>query len=194
MPIYIASNLEVSLGVICACLTSVKPAMAMLFPTFFASTAHKSGTNSRSYMHHGGTRTGHRHTGIGSSAFGGTAARAESFAFEQLSSKQRDHHHGDHKSDFEVTTATVRHMDNPGAGNNNTTNGVWVNISNDQRARQQNVPANAIGVSQEITVDNHIVVVTKDMAPRGLKDKPSDTGSEEWIFDGEDERGRSRQV
>ncbi|KXJ87329.1 hypothetical protein Micbo1qcDRAFT_99711, partial [Microdochium bolleyi] len=75
IPIWICSVLEVNLGIICACLTGVKPVLARLLPQIFGSSQRSH--NRRSYAQYG-QRTGRR-----------TVGGPESFAFEQLSSVKR---------------------------------------------------------------------------------------------------------
>ncbi|KAH7024927.1 uncharacterized protein B0I36DRAFT_250614 [Microdochium trichocladiopsis] len=171
VPIWVCSTLEVNLGIICACLTGVKPVMAILFPSIFGSS-QKSHGNSRSYTQYG------QRTGRGTT-------NAESFAFEQLSSAQRDQYSkrspGDDKSEEFEVIAGKHAEDQP-------KNGVWVSISN-QKGPDHRVPANAIGVSSEVTVNNEAVDIA---APRTVTVKPSDAGSEEWIFNEEDDPKTTR--
>ncbi|KAJ1323237.1 hypothetical protein MN608_11383 [Microdochium nivale] len=180
IPIWICSTLEVNLGVVCACLTSVKPVMAILFPKIFGSS-QKSHSNSRSYAQHYGQRSGRART-----------ARTQSFAFEQLSSAQRDGRsnknrtvHQEHlasKSDgFQM--ADGRHLDHEPQLNNN----VWVSISNDKGDDQQRVPPNAIGVSREVTVNNEGRKDSSSAAPSSVKILQPDNASEEWILRSEND-------
>ncbi|KAJ1334243.1 hypothetical protein MN608_04250 [Microdochium nivale] len=185
-PIWICSILEVNLGIICACLTGIKPVIVKLFPGVFSSS-QRSQENRHSYVQYG------QHTERM------TAGGPESFAFEQLSSiklkhsqsqqQQQNHPGGEGNSsnaafgkgsanDLGVHASGKMYVENPILKSNN----VWVTITNHKGA-EHHLPANAIGVSHEFTVNNE-APNGGSMTSRSANNEPSDADSEEWIFNG----------
>lgn len=144
--------LEMNMGIICGCLSGVKPVMATVFPALFGS----------SYKSKSATRPTY-------DGWTGRSARHESFAFQQIcSSKTRDKH-----------IENVESEDMPNVGNKIRRNFAWASSDGVMNGNAK-IPHNKIGVNQEVTIEEeHSGSVTPRSE---MPHKLSDAGSEEWIF------------
>jgi hypothetical protein len=156
--VYAVMTLEVNLGIICGCLSGVKPVMAVVFPRLFG-TSYKS--NSRpTYPTYG------------------RSTRHESFAFQPLSdtsniSKKKLH------QDIRVDNIEV---DQGKEGRNFA----WASASRDsdaQNTRSLQVPSNAIAVNSVVTIKEEERVATEPASLKSGKSGEGDGGSEEWIME-----------
>lgn len=165
-------SVEMNLGIICGCLSGVKPVFADLFPRFFGSSYAK--TSRPTYATYG-RNTGH----------------PESFAFQPLSDVSTNKS----KSNKNITwklESTVENLDiedcaaskEVGAGGQRSF--AWASASGGADAAGESgkdVPHNAIAVNQVVTVRGDMVEKSGATMPRCV-----DAGSEEWIMDSDDEK------
>lgn len=150
--------LEMDAGIICGCLSGVKPVMAVIFPALFGSSY-----KTRS----GGTRPTYGQTGR-------TTIR-DSSAFQplsDLSSKSREHR----------MESLPMDAINASEGKDQR-NFAWASSNGDLDVASS-LPANAIAVHQVVIVEeedsgNLTPPSERDIKGNGL----SDAGSEEWIID-----------
>jgi hypothetical protein len=153
-------TLEMNIGIICGCLSGVKPVMAKMFPVLFGSSYKtRSGPSRPTY----GTHT-HR------------TGRGESFAFQQLSDIPSDKKSTTQKIEHVFSVEAIQNADNKGQRNF-----AWAS-SNGKMGADSGIPSNAIGVNQVVSVEEEDA---GSMTPRSEVQKAmsSDAGSEEWIFD-----------
>ena len=150
--------LEMDAGIICGCLSGVKPVMAVIFPVLFGS----------SYK----TRSGPSRPTYGQT---GRTAGPDSFAFQplsDLSSKSRENR---------IESTPIDAIGD--SGGNKHRNFAWAS-SNGNLDVDSRLPANAIGVHQVVTVEEED---SGNVTPRSERDTKgnglSDAGSEEWIID-----------
>ncbi|KAF2794414.1 hypothetical protein K505DRAFT_304089 [Melanomma pulvis-pyrius CBS 109.77] len=122
--IYTAMTCEMNLGVICGCLSGVKPVLGVIFPRFFSSS-YKADSRPTAYGQPG--RTTH----------------AESFPFQPLSGVSNTSKTRDHKMEHVVSIEDIQ------AENKNQRNFAWASSSGDI---DYTVPEGAIGVEQVVTV------------------------------------------
>lgn len=156
--VYAVMNLEVNLGIICGCLSGVKPVMAVVFPRLFG-TSYK--TNSRPTYPTYGRSTHH-----------------ESFAFQPLSdvsniSKKKLQH------DIQVDNIDVKK-------NKEGTNFAWASASRDRDGHENGglrVPDNAIAVNSVVTIKEEERAETEPVSLKSGKSAEGDGGSEEWIME-----------
>jgi hypothetical protein len=152
--------LEMDIGIICGCLSGVKPVLAAIFPTLFSSSYKtRSGATRPTY----GMRTGRNTHG-------------ESFAFQPLS---------DISSNNKAQVRTLEHAfsvkDLKTADNEGQHNFAWAS-SDGQMGADSGIPANAIGINQVVLVEEEEVGT---ITPRSeVQKRLSDAGSEEWIMGG----------
>jgi hypothetical protein len=146
---------ELDLGIICGCLSGVKPVLAAGFPAIFGSS-HRSRS--------GGTRP----------SYGDQTSRRthESFhPLSDLSSKAREKY----LEDIDLDDSTEIHQTKP------QRNFAWASSNGDMRA-DSDVPPNSIAVNHVVTV---VEEGSDVMTPKSNGDhKLSDAGSEEWIMEG----------
>ncbi|KAF1994090.1 hypothetical protein P154DRAFT_586904 [Amniculicola lignicola CBS 123094] len=164
--IYAIMAVEMNLGIICGCLSGVKPVLAVLFPRFFASSQHSTlNTNGRTLATYGRSTHGH----------------PESFAFQQLSnSKAKD-------QKFEVLDVDGGKLDTERRMANGQRNFAWASSSGELGEGGRGVPVNGIVVDQ-------VVDVSEEQREWGTRGK-GDAGSEEWIMDdGLEEKERTKAV
>ncbi|KAH7130603.1 hypothetical protein B0J11DRAFT_256598 [Dendryphion nanum] len=162
--IYTTMSVEMNLGIICGCLSGVKPVLAVVFPRFFG-TSHK--TNSRpayptSY---------------------GRSTRPETFAFHPLSdvsnlSKSKDKDIGN-KIDHAVSIENIR-LEN--GIHKEQRNFAWASSSGECEIDPK-IPANAIGVNQVVTVKEEELENIDGLSPGGDRNRKGDASSEEWIME-----------
>jgi hypothetical protein len=151
--------LEMNIGIICACLSGVKPVLATLLPILFGT----------SYRTRSGTT---RPTGGNQSS---KTTRNDSFAFDTLPyahGKRNVHNRNrSHACSIEAIIA---------GDDGGRRNFAWASANGNTEAKID-VPSNAIGVSQKVSVEEEDV---GSMAAGGEGQKQlSDAGSEEWIMD-----------
>ncbi|KAH7388808.1 hypothetical protein BKA66DRAFT_582289 [Pyrenochaeta sp. MPI-SDFR-AT-0127] len=150
---------EMNLGIICGCLSGVKPVMAVIFPTLFGSSQRSRSRATRPTFDHTGQST-----------------KPESFSFHPLSdipSKNREKHL-EH-------TYSVDEIKKP--KKTDQRNFAWAS-SNGNSGVASSIPANAIGVHQVVTVEEEesgSLTPHSDRITKG--NNLSDAGSEEWIMD-----------
>lgn len=149
---------EMDIGIICACLSGVKPVMAVVFPKLFGSSYNKSRSATRpSYGLTG------RSNALQSSAF---------HPLTDISSKNRDK---------KVENISIDAMD-PSVPKEQR-NFAWA-ASSGSFGPPSSVPAGAIGVQQVVTVEEEQSGSVTPHSDRDTKaNNLSDAGSEEWIMD-----------
>ena len=151
-----------NLGIICGCLSGVKPVLAVIFPRFFG-TSHKS--NSRP---------------IYPTSYG-RSTRPETFPFQPLSdvsnlSKSKDKDMIG-KLDHTVSTEHIR-LDN--GVHKDQRNFAWA--SSDGNCDIGTVP-NAITVNQVVTVKEEDIEANEGLSPGTEGNRKGDASSEEWIME-----------
>jgi hypothetical protein len=156
--VWLCMVLEMDIGIICGCLSGVKPVLATVFPVLFG-TSYK-------------TRSGATRPTYGMQS--GRTTRGESFAFQQLS----DNCNGKSQTktlEHAFSIEAIKSADNKGQRNF-----AWAS-SNGQMGADSGVPANAIGVNQVVSVEEEEsgIITPRSEAQKQL----SDAGSEEWIMD-----------
>ncbi|KAH7080465.1 hypothetical protein BKA63DRAFT_244406 [Paraphoma chrysanthemicola] len=157
--VWICMVLELNLGVICGCLSGVKPVLATVFPGFFGTSYKtRSGATRPTY----GLQTG-------------KTTHGESFAFQPLSDVSNSKKPQSHKLEHAFSVEALKSADDKGQRNF-----AWASSNGDIGA-DHNVPPNCIGVNQVVSVEQE---ETGSMTPRSdAQHKLSDAGSEEWIMD-----------
>jgi hypothetical protein len=155
--VWLCMVLEMDIGIICGCLSGVKPVLAAVFPGLFGS----------SYR----SRSGATHPTYGIQT--GQAAHGEPFTFSgapgedfKLQSKKQEHA-------FSIEAIS-------GGDDKGHRNLAWAS-SNGNMSESSDIPLNAIGVNQEVSVEEEEVEPTTPRSEGPYK--MSDTGSEEWIMD-----------
>jgi hypothetical protein len=164
-PVYALMTLEMNLGIICGCLSGVKPVLAVFFPSLFASS-YKTRTHATPYGY--GNHSSRRAT----APVKGTA----SFPFQPLSDvsssskEQRTRH-------FEVVDG--ERVSSPRMGLNpedkEQRNFAWASAGGEAKEGIE-VPSGAIQVQTVVMRD------VENVSP-GPKSLRSDGGSEEWIME-----------
>jgi hypothetical protein len=164
-PVYALMTLEMNLGIICGCLSGVKPVLAVFFPSLFASS-YKTRTHVTPYGY------GNHSSRRAPAPVKGTA----SFPFQPLSDisssskEQRTRH-------LEVVDA--EHDLSPGMGLNpedkEQRNFAWASAGGETQEGDE-VPSGAIQVQTVVMRD------VENVSP-GPKSLRSDGGSEEWIME-----------
>jgi hypothetical protein len=151
--------LEMNLGIICGCLSGVKPVLATVFPGLFGSSYKtRSGAIRPAYGVHTGRST-----------------HGESFVFQPLS---------DVSINTKSQSKTVEHAllveAIQGPNYKKQRNFAWAS-SNGNMEVGSSIPKNAIGINQVVSVEQEEVGA---MIPGSEgQNKLSDAGSEEWIMD-----------
>jgi hypothetical protein len=151
--------LEMNIGIICACLSGVKPVLATFLPTLFGT----------SYRTRSGTT---RPKGANQSR---KTTRNDSFAFDSLPYAHGKHNAHSRNQSHACSIEAIIAGDDGGRRNF-----AWASADGNTEAKID-IPANAIAVNQEVSVEEEDAV---SMAPGGEGQKQlSDAGSEEWIMD-----------
>ncbi|KAH3918558.1 hypothetical protein HBI56_135090 [Parastagonospora nodorum] len=159
VPVWLCMVLEMNIGIICACLSGVKPVLATLLPILF-------GTSYR-------TRSGNTRPKCGNQSRKTT--RNDSFTFDTLPYAHGKHNAHNRNQSHACSIEAIIAGDDGGRRNF-----AWASANGNTEANID-IPSNAIGVSQEVSVEEEDVVT---MAPGGEGQKQlSDAGSEEWIMD-----------
>lgn len=169
------------MGIICACLPGVKPALAELFPATFGSTRRDTKASHACAAHHGQRS---RHWAAGT---------PQAFAFEQLSSSSqrnitRDGHIPSSSIEdvselYGQAAAVGGKRQGCGTSTSGMNNNAWVSVSEHRGPDQHRVPDNSISVSTEVMVNNE---VRGDVGLGRLNHQPSCRESQELIFEGGD--------
>jgi hypothetical protein len=158
-------TLEMNLGIICGCLSGVKPVLAVFFPRLFASS-QKTRTHQTPYGYNPNSK---RAAGTAGSA------RKQSFPFHQLPDVSNNSKNRDQKiEDIDACTDSSAIM-NP--EDKEQRNFAWAS-ANGMAAQDKEIPMNAIQVE---------TVVMRDVENVSLEPKRanSDVGSEDWIMEDE---------
>ncbi|KAF2264575.1 hypothetical protein CC78DRAFT_516787 [Lojkania enalia] len=153
-PIYAVIALEMNLGIICGCLSGVKPVLSVIFPRIFGSS-YKTNTD--------GTRPTYGHT-----------TNVQSFPFQPLSDVSNSK---DRKFDEYGVAIEVSSQNNKDQGNY-----AWASSSADASSHipRGAIAVNQSVVVHEETRDEHYSENGGNSVKSGAK---SDGGSEEWIID-----------
>jgi hypothetical protein len=107
----------------------------------------------------------------------GRTTHGEAFAFQQLSDVPSNTKSSTKKIEHAYSVEALRDGDKQGQRNF-----AWAS-SNGKMDADSGIPTNAIGVNQEVVVEEEDA---GSLTPRsGTQNKLSDAGSEEWIFDDE---------
>lgn len=159
-PVYALMTLEMNLGIICGCLSGVKPVLAVFFPRLFASS-YKNRTHPTPYGY-GNQSHSRRATGT----LKGTA----SFPFQPLSDVSNTSKNRDQK--FETVDSA---NDSLNPEDKEQRNFAWASASG-MAAEDKEIPRNAIQVQTVVMRD------VENVSP-GPKSVKSDGGSEEWIME-----------
>ncbi|KAF2866789.1 hypothetical protein BDV95DRAFT_598677 [Massariosphaeria phaeospora] len=175
--IYAVVTIEMNLGIICGCLSGVKPVVGTLFPRLFPNTYKSSNRSGRHPLTYDGrTRR--------------STLPAEAFAFQPLTDDASNHHNDNNsqsrngsgdaekKLDHAVSLET---MDPERAGKEQR-NFAWGSASGG--CVDPGVPRNAIAVDQVVEVrgDDFERGVGRGVGMGMAKDR-GDGGSEEWIME-----------
>jgi hypothetical protein len=146
---------EMDLGIICGCLSGVKPVLVAVFPAIFGNSHRSRSEGTRpSYVDQTSRRT------------------HESFhPLSDLSSKAREKY----MEDIDLNDVIEIHQTKP------QRNFAWASSNGDMRADSE-VPPNSIAVNHVVTVveEGSGVMTPNSNGERKL----SDAGSEEWIMEG----------
>lgn len=146
--------LEMNLGIICGCLSGVKPVLAVIFPQLFGSSYK---THSRpTYPTYG------------------RATHPESFAFQPLSDISNLSKSKERKLENGVSIEAIS------PDNKEQRNFAWASSSGDAAV---SVPHNAIAVNQVVTVREEAREEPKEEGESSVKSRKGDNGSEEWIME-----------
>jgi hypothetical protein len=151
--------LEMDLGIICGCLSGVKPVLAAIFPALFGSSyTTRSGATRPTY----GMQTGRNTHG-------------ESFAFQQLSDVSSNNKAQVKTLEHAFSVEEIKNADNKGQRNF-----AWAS-SDGQMGADSGIPANAIGINQVVLVEEE--EAGTHTPGSDVQKRLSDAGSEEWIMD-----------
>jgi hypothetical protein len=151
--------LEMDIGIMCGCLSGVKPVLAAISPKFFSSSSKsRSGATRPTY----GMQTGR-------------TAHGESFAFQPLSNISSNNKAQSKTLEHAFSVEEIQNADNKGQRNF-----AWAS-SDGQMDADSGVPPNAIGINQVVLVEEE---EAGTITPRSeMQKRLSDAGSEEWIMD-----------
>lgn len=151
--------LEMDIGIICGCLSGVKPVLSRVFPVLFGSSYKtRSGATRPTY----GVQTGR-------------TTHGESFAFQPLSDISNNKKSQTKKLEHAFSVEAIKSADDKGQRNF-----AWASSNGDMCA-SSDIPPNAIGVNQVVSVEQE---ESGSITPRSeARNKLSDAGSEEWIMD-----------
>ncbi|KAF2031946.1 hypothetical protein EK21DRAFT_61952 [Setomelanomma holmii] len=157
--VWLCMVLEMDIGIICGCLSGVKPVLATVCPAFFSSSYRtRSGPTRPTY----GVQTGR-------------TAHGESFAFQPLSDISNSKKPQSNKLEHAFSVEALKSADDQGQRNF-----AWASSSGKMEINKD-IPTNAIGVSQVVSVEQE---ETGSITPKtDARSKMSDAGSEEWIMD-----------
>ena len=146
-----------NIGIICGCLSGVKPVLATVFPVLFGSSYKTRSATRPTY----GVQTGR-------------TTHGESFAFQPLSDVSNNKSQNK-KLEHAFSVEALKSGDDKGQRNF-----AWAS-SNGNMDADSNVPPNAIGVNQVVLVEEE---ESGSITPRSeARNKLSDAGSEEWIME-----------
>ncbi|KAF2463195.1 uncharacterized protein BDR25DRAFT_298502 [Lindgomyces ingoldianus] len=156
--IYAVMAIEMNLGIICGCMSGVKPVLTVIFPRLFASSYK---TNATRPTHYGRT----------------THAEAFPFPFLSLSDTSNLSKVKDRKLEHAVSIETVS------PENTDRRNYAWASSSGSiDRDVGSEVPMNAIAVNQVVIVHGEAKEEIMGSRSRSQKSGKGDGGSEEWIM------------
>jgi hypothetical protein len=157
--VWLTMVLEMNIGIICGCLSGVKPVLTTVFPVLFGS----------SYR----TRSGAMRPNYSIPTV--RSKRGESFAFRPLA---------DVPINIKSQSQTVEHEFSVEAIQDPNykmqRNFAWASSDGNMEA-ESSIPKNAIGINQVVSVEEEEAGTPKSDA----QNKLSDGGSEEWIMDDE---------
>jgi hypothetical protein len=154
VPVWLTMVLEMNVGIICGCLSGVRPVLAALFPVLFGTTFQ---TRSRVSRPKYGTHS------IRSKI-------AESFAFQPLSDASNQPPSKIVDPEFSVDA-----IQDPNYKKQR--NFAWASSGGNMN-EDSGIPKNAIGINQVVLVEQEMRSPGLEPPKR-----PSDAGSEEWIMD-----------
>jgi hypothetical protein len=159
--VWMTMVLEMNIGIICGCLSGVKPVLATVFPVLFG-TSHRSRSGAMRPTYSIPTSR---------------SIHGESFAFQPLSDAPSNTKSQSKTVDHEFS---VKAIQDPNYKKQR--NFAWAS-SNGNMEADPSIPKNAIGINQ-------VVLVEEEEAGSGtpgseVQNKLSDAGSEEWIMDDE---------
>ena len=161
-PVYALMTLEMNLGIICGCLSGVKPVLAVVFPRFFASS-YKTRTYPTPYGY-GGESQSRRATGTKGS---------KPFPFHPLSDVSNVSKNRDQKFENVDSCNDSTAVMNPEYKEQR--NFAWASASG-MAADDMEIPSNAIQVQTVVMRD------VESVSP-GSRSPKGDGGSEEWIME-----------
>lgn len=154
--VWVLMTLEMNLGIICGCLSGVRPVFAVLFPSIFKSSEPTPSGPSYGYSLSTGGRRRRRPT------------HPDSFPFESLSDTTRI---GDSKDGIKTDGTSVQLRTDPGKSF------AWVDTIDEGEFDRSEVPLGAIQVKTVVMQEEEDAL----SAPRS--GRRSITGSEEWIME-----------
>ncbi|ORX93230.1 hypothetical protein BCR34DRAFT_608618 [Clohesyomyces aquaticus] len=157
--IYAVMSIEMNLGIICGCMSGVKPVLAVLFPRLFTSSSR--------------TNTGPTHQG--------RSRHPESFPFQPLSDASNLSNAQPKKLEHAVSVERIERLSR---GDNGRDRQAYAWASSDgatDKDAGRDVPMNAIAVNQVVTV--RAEEKREDVESRSQKSGNGGAGSEEWILD-----------
>jgi hypothetical protein len=163
-PVYALMTLEMNLGIICGCLSGIKPVLALFFPRLFG-TSYQTSTHPTPYNYSNQSRN-RRETGtIGN----------EPFPFHALSDVSQTSKYRDRKlENFDTARDSSANM-NP--EDKEQRNFAWASSSGLANPQDKEIPRNAIQVQTVVMRD----VENVSSEPKSVT---SDGGSEDWIMEG----------
>jgi hypothetical protein len=151
--------LEMNIGIICGCLSGVKPVLATVFPVLFGSSYRtRSGAMRPTY-----------------SIPTVRSKRGESFAFRPLADAPINMKLQSQTVDQELLVEAIQDPNYK-----KQRNFAWASSDGNMEA-ESSIPKNAIGINQVVSVEEEETGTPKSEA----RNKLSDAGSEEWIIDDE---------
>lgn len=157
--VWLCMVLEMDIGIICGCLSGVKLVLATVFPGLFGSSYKtRSGATRPTY----GIQTAQ-------------TAHGEPSAFQSLSATTSNNKQQSKKLEHAFSVEAISGGDDKGHRNF-----AWVS-SNGNMSASSDIPLDAIGVNQEVAVEEE---EADSPTPKSeAQEKLSDAGSEEWIMD-----------
>ncbi|KAL5114678.1 hypothetical protein ACEQ8H_007411 [Pleosporales sp. CAS-2024a] len=157
--VWMCMVLEMNLGIMCACLSGVKPVLATLFPTLFGSSyKSRSGATPKLYGNYSTRKS-----------------RTEQFPFEELQDAPSTDDVQRRASAQAVSVDTVLQGDDK-----MQRNFAWAS-SNGEMVADSTVPMHAIRIAQVVTIEEEDASALTPPSERHAE--PSDAGSEEWIME-----------
>ncbi|OCK83484.1 hypothetical protein K432DRAFT_290959, partial [Lepidopterella palustris CBS 459.81] len=181
--VWVATTIEVNVGIICGCLHTVKPLLAVWLPHIFGSS---SGSNARNSYHNKGSRS--RITGNRAFPFQTLSSDALARNLQGPGKTAKNPFSTQSQVVDELTSVNPSEPPKKDYGNNATPQvEVWATGGGDDGV---NAPAHGIQYTQRVTIDSRPqgkLDIEGQSASTSTKRGVNDSDSEEWIMN---ENGR----